>query len=391
MNRLFDIAIIGAGPGGLVAAKECAAKGYSTVVIERKSKIGVPVHCGECISEFAFQNTGLKPPDNTIAKIVKGVALHFPNGDKKSLLEKGFILNKAVFQQWLGNLAKNQGAQLALNANVKAINYHRDQWSLSLTDSTAIKSRFLIDASGVNSIANKHLKFSRPFLRKTGIQYHAENIAFGDFIEFYLDSNAAPEGYLWKIPDGASQGKFGLVTQNPRNAKEALKKFFQGKHSATIKLGKKSGGFIPASGPLEQTHAERLLVIGDAAGFTNPLFEGGTHIALKSGLLAAQQVHEAFKKNQFGSKFLSNYQNQWQRQFPDYQTILKGRGIFYQFPEPVVKKLGDYIPPEIIEFPFAQKLKTALKILFTNPSLIKHGSYYAMKAFEYSRARYYGW
>ena len=48
------------------------------------------------------------------------------------------------------------------------------------------------------------------------------------------------------------------------------------------------GGTIPISGPRSVTVGDGLILVGDAAGFTSPLFEGGSHLALWSGREAAE-------------------------------------------------------------------------------------------------------
>jgi digeranylgeranylglycerophospholipid reductase len=41
----YDVVVVGGGPGGAVAAKTCAEKGLSVLLIEKRSKIGDPVRC----------------------------------------------------------------------------------------------------------------------------------------------------------------------------------------------------------------------------------------------------------------------------------------------------------------------------------------------------------
>jgi digeranylgeranylglycerophospholipid reductase len=47
----WDVIVIGAGPGGLTAARECALKDLKTLCIDRKQEIGNPVRCGEGLGE----------------------------------------------------------------------------------------------------------------------------------------------------------------------------------------------------------------------------------------------------------------------------------------------------------------------------------------------------
>ena len=51
-----DLLVIGAGPGGGSAALHAARAGLSTVIVEADSDVGVPVHCGECLSQIAVDN-----------------------------------------------------------------------------------------------------------------------------------------------------------------------------------------------------------------------------------------------------------------------------------------------------------------------------------------------
>jgi flavin-dependent dehydrogenase len=49
-------------------------------------------------------------------------------------------------------------------------------------------------------------------------------------------------------------------------------------------------GLIPVGGPVLPNQAERVLLIGDAAGLVSPLTAGGIHLALESGQRAAGEI-----------------------------------------------------------------------------------------------------
>ena len=53
------------------------------------------------------------------------------------------------------------------------------------------------------------------------------------------------------------------------------------------------------------------MLIGDAAGFTSPLFEGGSHLALKSAVFAAQTAAKAISDDDLSSEKLSQYPELW--------------------------------------------------------------------------------
>ncbi len=76
--------------------------------------------------------------------------------------------------------------------------------------------------------------------------------------------------------------------------------------------------------PLEKTFTDRFLLVGDAAGFINPLSGEGIYYAMSSGQIAAEVIAEALEKNQTRQEFLSQYQTRWQNDFgKDIDLILK--------------------------------------------------------------------
>ena len=98
---MIDVLVIGAGPGGGSAAIHCARAGLKTIVVEADPAVGVPVHCGECLSDLAVQNLDLDIPDHVKALDVKGIRVIFPDGTEKLLTEPGYVLEKHIFEQWM--------------------------------------------------------------------------------------------------------------------------------------------------------------------------------------------------------------------------------------------------------------------------------------------------
>ena len=52
--QIYDVVIIGAGPAGLMAARELEKNNVNYLVIEAKGKIGSPLKCGEITREDTF-------------------------------------------------------------------------------------------------------------------------------------------------------------------------------------------------------------------------------------------------------------------------------------------------------------------------------------------------
>ena len=49
MKQNYDLLVIGGGPGGAVAARTAAEKGFSVCMVEKRPAIGVPIRCAEGI------------------------------------------------------------------------------------------------------------------------------------------------------------------------------------------------------------------------------------------------------------------------------------------------------------------------------------------------------
>jgi digeranylgeranylglycerophospholipid reductase len=52
--NIYDAIIIGAGPAGLMAARELDANQVNYLIIEAKNKIGSPLKCGEITRQDTF-------------------------------------------------------------------------------------------------------------------------------------------------------------------------------------------------------------------------------------------------------------------------------------------------------------------------------------------------
>jgi flavin-dependent dehydrogenase len=81
-----------------------------------------------------------------------------------------------------------------------------------------------------------------------------------------------------------------------------------------LEIGKCNGGATPFS-PLDKTYSDRVLVIGDAAGFINPLTGEGIYYAMSSGEIAAKVIIESLEANDTSRNFLSKYQDFWKEDF----------------------------------------------------------------------------
>ena len=407
-----DVLVIGAGPGGGNAALQSARRGLSTILIEDHPAIGTPVHCGECISEIACHNLDLDLPEHVISKRVHGIRVIFPDGTEKCLTEEGYVLEKHLFERWIADEAVEAGASMHLGHKLSSMERLEEDGRFTgwlcdgKGDEFPIRAKIVIDASGVAAVCSKIVRLGddEPLNEMgkvvAGMQYEMLEVPTDGYLDFYIWPKYAEKGYLWMIPKCDGRANVGLVTEDRPRAKKALEEFidithFKGLEQVRPPWKEKGspafGGTIPISGPFENTHHDGLMLVGDAAGFTSPLFEGGSHLALKSAVYAAKTAAAAIEEGNLSADRLSEYSRLWKDEFPPYDKILRGKNALFDLTDDEMSVMARCFPDEMADMGINGKAMVGLRLLVRRPGLYFKRIIPAMLAFGYSRARYYGW
>ena len=386
----FDIAIIGAGPAGNFAAYTAAKAGASVVVLEEHETIGEPVHCGECLSSLACERLNLSLPDEAISRQVKGIRLVFPDKAHSFITEPGYSLEKDKFEQYLSLLATKEGASYKLRHRVSGLKRNEGIWRIETTQGE-YSAKIIIDASGVAGAASRLLALNTPPKTVIGLQYEMSPMESDGFIDFFLWPRLAPQGYLWIIPKKDGRANVGLVTHDAPNTRKYLEQFINECGFSEKSRIKAFGGQIPASGHVDQTYSDGIMLIGDAAGFASPVFEGGTSLAMTSGKFAAQVAAEALKKGDVSKSALAPYEQLWKNEFPDYKKLVANKSALYKFSDEELNKVGSLIPKDLTRISPVDRLKIGANAVVFAPALLLKGFIPAMEALGKSRAKHYGW
>jgi len=405
-TRTCDVLVVGAGPGGGNAALHSARAGLSTIIIEDHHEIGTPVHCGECISDVACDNLELDLPPHVISKRVHGIRVIFPDGTKKKLTEEGYVLEKHLFERWICEEAVSEGANLHLGHKLGSMEKILEDgnfvgWRCNgKGENFPIEAKIVIDASGVAGVCSKLLDLNPRPKVIAGMQYEMLEVPTDDYLDFYIWPKYAEKGYVWMIPKCDGRANVGLVTEDKSRTKKGLDEFIQDTHFKNLeqvsppwktKGNPAFGGTIPISGPHKNTHSDGLMLIGDAAGFTSPLFEGGSHLALKSAVFAAQIAVKAISAGNVSANFLEAYSISWKKEFPPYSKILRGKSALFDLSDDDMSLMAQCFPDEMSNMGPHGKILVCLKILLRRPMLYARKIIPAMLSFGYSRAKYYGW
>ena len=409
---MCDVLVIGAGPGGGNAALQCARQGLSTMLIEDHSAIGTPVHCGECISDLACDNLNLDLPEHVISKRVHGIRVIFPDGTEKCLTEEGYVLEKHLFERWIADKAVEAGASMHLSHKLSSMDRVEEDgrfvgWKCDgKGEQFPIQAKVVIDASGVAAVCSKAVNIDEDTPLNTmgkvvaGMQYELLEVPTDGYLDFYIWPKYAEKGYLWMIPKCDGRANVGLVTEDRPRTKKALDEFIGITHFKELEQVPPSwkekgnpafGGTIPISGPFENTHYDGLMLIGDAAGFTSPLFEGGSHLALKSAVYAAETAAAAIAEDDVSAERLAIYAKLWKDEFPPYDKILRGKNALFDLTDDEMSVMARCLPDEMSDMGVSGKAMVGLRLLSRRPGLYLKKVVPAMLAFGYSRAKHYGW
>ena len=323
----YDVAIIGGGPAGLITARYLSEKGYSVILFEEDSEIGVPLRCGEFLpsKEEITKNLLLRAPhflfdypSKSIINNTRYIRLYSPNGKSWTFDFSGHVISRHLFDSYLAVNAGNAGTEIRVGTRVTRLNQHE-----IVTKKEKVTAKIIVGADGPLSIVAKSLGFPHyqnvPHEMIYAIEYQMSGIDVeSDVIEMYFGEDYTPGGYAWIIPKDDNFANVGLGIRLPFvkdkvTLIEFLRRFINKHPVASSKLRKgrvvaKVGGVVPVGGPLAKTHNDFALLVGDAGGFVMASNGGGVPPALVSGYSAAEAINRYLAGN---STTLSVFEEIW--------------------------------------------------------------------------------
>jgi geranylgeranyl reductase family protein len=334
-----DIAVVGGGPAGLLAAKAAAEKGKAVTLYESKEQIGFHEHCAGLLSIEGLEKLNLKNLPNEVVQNskIKGAKIYSPTGQLISVSKKeptAFVVDRSKFNQFLLQKAVDQEVSIKTSARVMGIDRDKDILTLKLgmkANSDEIRCKIAILAEGRFPRLNHQVNLPSPS-RKSIVfssMYIMDNVKDIDseFVELYQDQNYAPGFFTWIIPIDESKAKVGLASSKVP-ASHYLDSFIKNHPVASKKLekaaiSKKMSGAIPLGSFIKKTYTDNILVVGDAAGHTKPTTGGGVIFGGIAANIAGKISSEAISIGKYKSKHLSSYQKQWKNEFKLNLKVMK--------------------------------------------------------------------
>jgi flavin-dependent dehydrogenase len=361
-DNQFDVLVIGGGPAGASSAAILAEYGHRVLVLEREK---FPrYHVGESMIPFTYgpmERLGLIPLMKKSAFQKKySVVFISPNGrasqpfyffnryDKDTVAQTWQVL-RSEFDEILLRHARTKGAEVLEEITVKEL--LRDGAKVAGVravkksgEVVEFRAPITLDCTGKESFTavRNGWRTKDPYLNKVAVWTYYK----GSKREPGLDEGQTavayvPEkGWFWHIPQHNDMVSVGVVAEGKYLTRDGVREpeqIFKREVEQNLwikdhlSVGQQVGPYhVTSEYSYHSRHCgcEGLLLVGDAFAFLDPVFSSGLMLALKSGVMAGDEVHRALVEKNFAPQRFEAYANYMR------QGVENMRKLVYAFYDP---------------------------------------------------------
>jgi len=295
--------------------------------------------------------------------------------------EVGYVLERRLFDKFLAHEAARAGAEIQLKTEAYGIieddGYVRGIYARSMGEATRICADVVVGADGVESRMGRWAGINTR-LRPADISICAEFLMCdidlnNDYSEFFLGSTIAPKGYAWVFPKGEDCANVGLgiggdVSGEHHRAIDYLKAFVHEKFPDGKVIAEMYGA-VPLSGPIRESVADGLVLVGDAARHVNPLTGGGIIYAIQAGEIAGDVVARAVNEHDVSKQRLMEYETRWRKEFGKrLDTGLKAKNFLFNLSDEDLNTLAHSLRG--VEIKELSTWALLIELIHRNPKLL---------------------
>ena len=335
VERMYDVAIAGAGPAGASLALRLAREGFSVALLDAQ-RFPRFKPCGEFMSPEVLPMLGELGIRDELAKLgareVRGMLLHAHGrrvhgrfvdiGMAHAPYDYGWAIRREMFDAELVRAAQRAGAELLEGHRVTSLLRDPDggvrgvECSHGVRERRQVRARFTVGADGTRSRVATELGVRREtaWLRKVALVTRYRGVPWSDRAEVHLLEN----GFFAVAPVEGGDVSLNLVLNAdefersgmPRD--EALEYWL----SRTPLLGERilAGTRID---PVRGTGAMAMrttrqafdgaALVGDASGYVDPITGEGIFFALKGAQMLAPALTTALHSGRRDAAALRSY------------------------------------------------------------------------------------
>lgn len=341
-SRFYDVIVSGAGPAGSITAYHLASRGFSVLIID-KDHFPRSKPCGGGLSHRALR---LFPYDLTPVIESTVYSFRFSNrfehafthstadpliyGTMRSNLDD-FMLKKAI----------EKGAEFLPGAKVTGFTETFDQ-VLVHTSECEYSAAYIIGADGVSSITARSFQLNDNVRKGVGIE--SEIRVSEEVLKSFkglacLDWGTFVRGYAWVFPknDHLSVGVGGPASL-AKYLKPYFFRFLKSLDIGHMELISFRAYPIPYRTGVGKIQTSRVMVVGDAAGLSDPLTGEGIYFAVKSGTIAADCLIDVLEGR---SDNIYRFKERMEEEiFPELLAALPLQSVFNAAPGYFHRKMG---------------------------------------------------
>lgn len=293
--KVFDVLVIGAGPGGCNAAAMALRQGLTVAQVDRYAFPRVKP-CGGGFTIKSSLAVGFDPEP-----VLRGEFTDIQvnlwqrrvnrfSHPRSALLR---MVERSEFDAWLVEQnRKSAGFQFYDGERVLEISY--DETFRVRTSRQVLLGRQLVGADGAYSLVNRIFSIGRPrgFAIAAEVVLPRDEAALSEETPPCFDLGAIDRGYGWVFPKD-DHWNIGLYTMGKsRTLRADLRAYITAKgfRSRTDLMGTFVSHQFPYGGYRISVPEAPVYLVGDAGGFGDALTGEGIYHALESGRLAGETI-----------------------------------------------------------------------------------------------------
>jgi len=324
-----DVIIIGAGPAGCAAAIRLVQAGYRVIALERKDhEDGEDITSGEVLvptTQYECNELGVKFEGDWVLDEITGIRNVYPDLSwtyhpiPHSI--RPVQVDRGGFNAALRKRLVEVGGQLVWNARVADVAFRNDCAIARTVDHSEISARLIIDAGGryAPSLRTLNLKSEDPEFSQIGVAVFFKSFEgtplhtwdrhlYGVRGAMLSGSRIRPGLFRYILEADLAEKKsdrLGAIEFYEAIAKQHDRWLYErimseprvGQHWSMAPLGYR----------VSAVARDRLLLVGDAAGYLSPITGQGNEFAMRTGRLAALAADVALRKGDLRAEAFSLY------------------------------------------------------------------------------------